>query len=69
MTVRVPAAQAPLARIAPGEPQRSYLYLKVTRDYRAAGGTGWKMPIGFVPLTEAEVATIRRWIERGAPED
>lgn len=69
MTVGVPSTQAPLPRITPGAPERSYLFLKVTTGYREAGGTGWRMPIGFVPLSAVEIELLRRWIERGAPDD
>lgn len=49
--------------IVPGDPQASLLYLKVSRQVSPA------MPPGGVRLSDADVATIRRWIEAGAHDD
>lgn len=51
-----------LVRVAPGAPERSLLYLKLLPagegHYR-----GPRMPLSMNPLSEEEIATIRRWIE------
>lgn len=65
MTVRRASTQVPsLHRVQPGDPLTSYLFLKV------AGGTivGERMPPGS-SLSDAQIALIRDWIRRGAPND
>ncbi|MEW6754332.1 MAG: hypothetical protein AB1505_25610 [Candidatus Latescibacterota bacterium] len=57
---------AGLALVAPGRPDSSYLYLKVTG---APGIRGERMPYGGPPLPQATVEAVRAWIERGAPND
>lgn len=67
--VRVPATAAPLSLVEPGEPARSWLYLKSTGGYQAvqcAGGCGGPMPPAGDPLTPAEVEVLRTWIANGA---
>ncbi len=66
MIVDAPAVEAPLKRVEPGSPERSYLYQKLTFGYRQVGGTGWNMPIGFMPLSASELDIVRRWITAGA---
>jgi len=48
------------AAVEPGKPQESPLLEMVT-------GAAPAMPKGGRPLTAAQVASLRRWIERGAP--
>jgi hypothetical protein len=67
--VGVPSADSPLLRVAPGNPEASYLYRKVTGTQIAAGGTGERMPFGEPPLNAAQLEAIRRWIESGAKAD
>lgn len=55
-----------LDRIEPGDPSRSYLYMKITG---ASGIIGARMPKTGPPLTLAQTDTIRVWIESGAPPD
>src|SRR5262245_28305690 len=52
------------AAVVPGKPDKSYLTEKIT----PAGGKA-EMPKDAPPLTDAEVATIRKWIEQGAKDD
>lgn len=52
------------AAIVPGQPDKSYLIEQIT----PAGGKA-EMPKDAPPLTGAEVALIRRWIEQGAKDD
>src|SRR5262245_1598599 len=50
--------------IVPGHPEKSYLIEQITP---AAGKAA--MPKDAPPLSETEIATIRRWIEQGAKDD
>jgi hypothetical protein len=54
------------ARVEPQQPDRSYLYLKVTG---APGIVGEKMPFGGPYLSDSQLQLIRDWIRRGAPND
>lgn len=64
--VNVPSVEMPqVARVAPGDPANSYLYRKVT----GTGITGDRMPLGAPPLSDSQLALIRDWIRRGAPND
>ena len=47
-----------------GQPDASELYLRLLGDT----DTGSQMPLGREPLGSEEIATIRRWIEAGAPD-
>ncbi len=51
--------------VAPGDPDRSYLMRKLG----GAGIVGTRMPRLAPPLTAAQVARLRAWITRGAPND
>jgi hypothetical protein len=56
-----------LARVAPGEPERSYLLKKVRGD---ADITGSRMPQDGPPfLSREQVEGIAGWIRAGAPND
>ena len=64
--VNVASVEMPsLKRVAPGDVANSYLYRKIT----GAGITGDRMPQTLPPLSDAEIALIRNWIRRGAPND
>jgi WD40 repeat protein/mono/diheme cytochrome c family protein len=52
------------AAIVPGHPEKSYLIEQVTPKAGKA-----EMPKDAPPLTEAEITTIRKWIEQGAKDD
>ncbi len=59
--VGVPSQCDPaLLRVAPGQPRRSLLYLKITDD---PAKCGQRMPPTGDPLSAEEVDLIRRWIE------
>jgi hypothetical protein len=47
--------------IAPGDPERSFLYRRMT-DSRL----GSIMPLGAPPLPESQLSIVRLWIEQGA---
>ena len=64
--VNRPSVEMPqLMRIKPLDPANSYLYRKIT----GAGITGDRMPQTLPPLSDAQIALIRNWIRRGAPND
>ncbi|MCA9695263.1 MAG: hypothetical protein KC636_37135 [Myxococcales bacterium] len=61
--VDVPAAQLPtMSLVTPGDPDNSYLWLKLQDTYLEAGGSGDPMPqVGF-PLDDADLDKIEQWI-------
>jgi hypothetical protein len=63
--VNVRSSERPdLFRVAPGDPPRSYLYLKVVGDGGIEGG---RMPPTSGAPDEKLRALLERWIEAGAP--
>jgi len=64
--VSVPSSQSTLMRVEPGQPEASYLYLKLVGNHSEVGGSGERMPFGESPLGDTELELIRRWIESGA---
>ncbi len=52
--------------IKPGDPDNSYLYLKLIKG---EGIFGDRMPKSNPALSDDLVAAVRDWIERGAPND
>lgn len=65
-TVNVASVEMPsLQRVRPNDPGNSYLYRKLT----GAGITGDRMPLNQPPLSEQQLALVRDWIRRGAPND
>jgi Bacterial Ig-like domain len=65
LLVGVPSAEEPkLLRVKPGNPDESYMVLKIEG---AAGIAGNQMPLGETPLPQATIAAIRQWISNGAP--
>ncbi|HUP49684.1 MAG TPA: hypothetical protein VNA04_12935 [Thermoanaerobaculia bacterium] len=65
-TVGVPSEQMPaLRRVQPGNFADSYLYRKLT----GIGITGERMPFGGPYLNASELALVRDWVRRGAPND
>jgi hypothetical protein len=65
--VNVPATQADLDRVEPGDPAASYLFLKLTDAHVGAGGEGGRMPLGGGALPRATIDLIEDWILAGAP--
>jgi hypothetical protein len=60
----VPSVEdASLDRVKPGDPDHSYMVLKIEG---AAGIVGGQMPLGETPLPQATIAAIRQWIMDGA---
>ncbi|MBW3672126.1 MAG: hypothetical protein KY432_10705 [Acidobacteria bacterium] len=65
--VNVPSAQVPqIDRVEPGQPDRSYLYMKVTGSPDILGS---RMPLGQPELSQQQKDLIENWILRGAPND
>jgi len=60
------ARAAGLLRVAPGDPDHSYVLLKLQGTL--AAGEGARMPLIGPPLPASTIDTIRRWIAAGAPE-
>lgn len=63
-----PASQrSTLARVQPGDPERSYLILKLRGDPTIAGA---RMPFDGPPyLTSEQIEGIAAWIRAGAPNN
>ncbi len=55
-----------LLRVDPGNPDQSYLVMKIEG---AAGIAGQRMPLGRTPLSSDQIATVRQWISDGAPRN
>jgi hypothetical protein len=66
MIVNVPSSETAMKRVDPGYPEQSYLLLKMQNRHRLAGGTGSKMPPGWLTATPAEITLVRAWIAAGA---
>jgi len=58
------AAAAGLRRVLPGQPDQSFLIIKLTT---ASGLEGSRMPLGAASLADSDIAAIRAWILAGAP--
>jgi hypothetical protein len=64
LLVGVPSAEKPsLLRVNPGNPDASYMVLKIEG---APGIVGGQMPLGETPLPQATITAIRQWITNGA---
>jgi len=66
LLVGVPSTEVPtLDRVKPGDPDNSYLVLKIQGS---AGIVGSQMPLHETPLPQATIDVIRQWITNGAPQ-
>jgi len=64
LLVGVPSVEdGSLDRVKPGDPDHSYMVLKIEG---AAGIVGGQMPLGETPLPQATIDAIRQWIMDGA---
>jgi hypothetical protein len=64
--VGVPSTEVPtLDRIKPGDPDHSYLVLKIEG---ASGIIGAQMPYHETPLVQSTINAIRQWVTDGAPQ-
>jgi hypothetical protein len=59
------ARQAGLLRVAPHDPEHSFLLIKLTSP---APGEGQQMPFGRTPLPADQIQLIRDWIAAGAAD-
>jgi hypothetical protein len=58
--------KAGVMRVAPGDPENSYLIHKL----EGRGGiSGVRMPFNGTALTDGQILVIKRWIELGAPNN
>lgn len=65
--VNVASGERPgVNRVTPGDPDNSYLYIKVAGNCIAPNCLGDRMPQGGA-LGAADIQTIRDWIAGGAP--
>jgi hypothetical protein len=65
LLVGVPSVEEPnLLRVNPGNPDQSYMVLKIEG---APGIEGGQMPLGETPLPQETIDAIRQWISNGAP--
>jgi len=55
-----------LKLIEPGDPDSSYLFIKITEG---PGISGQPMPYGGAPLPDATIDAVRKWIADGALND
>ncbi len=60
--INVNSSNALFKRVLPGEPEQSYLYLKITGNILA----GSRMPLGQPALSAVQIAAIKQWISQGA---
>jgi len=66
LLVGIASSESPgVLRVAPGDPENSYLIQKL-EGTAAAGG---RMPLNGSPLPQATIDTIRQWITDGAIDD
>jgi hypothetical protein len=65
--VEVPSSQSELLRVAPGDPEASYLVHKLRGTHLEVGGEGTRMPQGGAGVAEQLLDRVVRWIEAGAP--
>jgi methionine-rich copper-binding protein CopC len=65
LLVSVPSAEQPtVLRVAPGNPDSSYIVRKLQGS---AGISGGQMPLGGPYLPQSTIDVIRQWITNGAP--
>ncbi len=67
--VNVKSTQSGLDLVEPGDPDKSYLYLKLTGAQLSAGGSGEQMPFQAGQLDAGQLELIRSWIAQGAPNN
>jgi hypothetical protein len=62
------STQSRLNLVEPGEPDKSYVLIKMLDTQAAVGGKGLRMPWEY-DLNQADIEVIRRWILQGAADD
>ena len=53
-------------RVVPGDPDASYIIMKLEGTHVAKGGIGGSMPFGAPKLPPEKIAAFRQWIAEGA---
>ncbi|KPF93441.1 hypothetical protein IP81_03135 [Novosphingobium sp. AAP83] len=62
-----PSQEAPaIMRVVAGDPDASYLVMKLEGTHLAHAGSGGQMPFGAPPLDAGNIAKVRQWIADGA---
>lgn len=61
--VNFDASNNGLVRVKPGDPDASFLYIKLTAPTLPQGS---RMPMGQAPLSNESIALVRTWIAQGA---
>jgi len=64
--VNIASTQSPLVRVAPGNPEQSYLLHKLNGTQLQVNGSGARMPFGSSVLSEPQIKLVRDWISQGA---
>lgn len=65
--VSKPSQEAPaIMRVVAGNPDASYLVMKLEGTHLTHGGSGGQMPFGAPPLAPEQIAKVRQWIAAGA---
>lgn len=66
-----PSTESALARVAPGNPDRSYLVHKLRGTQLTVGGSGLRMPMTDppTPIDARQLDLIVKWIAAGAPDN
>ena len=67
--VNVPSEQSELLRVAPGDPEASYLLHKLRGTQVEVGGSGNAMPQGGGTLSDEAIALIEAWITSLPPAE
>lgn len=70
-SLMAPSTQAPMPRVTPGEPAKSYLLHKLKGTHLDAGGSGTAMPMYDPPkpFPAEQLQLIERWVREGARKD
>lgn len=63
--VGVTASSEPIVRVIPGDPDGSYVVIRV----EGRQTVGSRMPLGGQPLDAIDLANLRNWIAQGALEN
>lgn len=63
--VGIPAVSERYPLVLPGEPDSSYLVIKLENRQVV----GFQMPLGDDPLDSIDMANVRNWISTGAPNN
>jgi hypothetical protein len=66
-----PSTESALARVAPGNPDKSYLVHKLRGTQLTVGGSGLRMPMTDppTPIDAGQLDLIVKWIAAGAPDN